>query len=431
MVDPTIGFTKDVIKDPDRFVGRFDLIRQCCHALDSPTGLIAVYGKRGVGKSSLLRQLQQMALGDYKLARLAGLSHEVPTRLRKYLTVYYTCDSTIGDAGGLLSRLCNDQDDEDGLLRLVPDKGKEVIEFSRTKEVGAGADLRVVNWGVKGTETSKYARRVPDDIVQTFRNFTSAVIVQQVKKRMGRDGLLILLDEFDMIRDKSGLGSLIKSISTPQLKFGVCGVGHDLTDLISDHHSVERLIGEGAIKVNPMSLSEAVTVLDRAEELFDGKIKIVRSVKDQVALVSQGYPYVVQLLGRECVRTANKMGVTTIDDTILKSVLSATAMGTAFPDLESMYLRAIGNSKDRQTLLHLMAASRDDDVDVYDDQFERVFLKDVRREAEDLQVKYIDQQLPRLEDARFGAVITRVPDTNGVYEFADPVFRLYVNLRKF
>jgi len=431
MIDPTIGFTSDVIRDPDRFVGRADLIRQCCHALNSPTGLIAVYGKRGVGKSSLLRQVQQMALGDYKLATLAGLSHEVPSRPKKYLTVYYTCDSTIGNAGDLLSRLCNDQEDEDGLLRLVPDDGKDIVEFTRTKEVGAGADLKVINWGVKGIETTKYARRVPDDIFQTFRNFTNAIIVQQVKKRMRRDGLLVLLDEFDVIRDKSALGSLIKSMSTPQLKFGICGVGRDLMDLIRDHQSVERLIEEGSIKVSPMSLSEAVKVLDRAEELFDGKVKIAESVKKAIASISQGYPYLIQLLGKECVMAANQRNVTTIDDDILSPVLSKIAEGEAFPNLESTYLRAIGNSKDRQVLLHLLADIEDDNVNVHNEQFERVLLKDVRREADDLQVKYIDQQLPRLEDKRFGSVIARVPDTNGIYEFTDPVFRLYVKLRKF
>ena len=83
MIDPEIGFTSDVIRDPARFVGRTDLIRDCIKSLNTPSGLIAVYGKRGVGKSSLLRQIQQMALGDYTLAKNAGLRYEVPGRPRE------------------------------------------------------------------------------------------------------------------------------------------------------------------------------------------------------------------------------------------------------------------------------------------------------------------------------------------------------------
>lgn len=149
MIDPEIGFTSDVIRDSTRFVGRTDLIRDCIKALNSPLGMIAVYGKRGVGKSSLLRQIQQMALGDYTLAKKAGLEHEIPARPRKYLTVYYPCDSMIQSGEGLVTRLCNDQDDEDGLLRLVPNDGKEIVEFSRSREVSGGADLKVVSWGGK------------------------------------------------------------------------------------------------------------------------------------------------------------------------------------------------------------------------------------------------------------------------------------------
>ena len=232
MIDPEIGFTSDVIKDPKRFVGRTDLIENCINAINSSHGLIAIYGRRGVGKSSLLRQIQQIALGDYLLAKHSGLGHLVPKRPRKYLTMYYQCDAIISNVSELLTRLCNDQNEEDGLLRLVPDDGKEIIEFTRSREVHAGADLKVINWGAKGLQSTKYAKVVPGDIVQTFRNFLNAIVTHQVKGRMKRDGLLILLDEFDIIKDKSGVGSLFKSLSTNEVKFGVCGIGRDISALV-------------------------------------------------------------------------------------------------------------------------------------------------------------------------------------------------------
>ena len=430
MIDPEVGFTSDVIRDQSRFVGRADLIRDCIKALNSPLGLLAVYGKRGVGKSSLLRQIQQMALGDYTLARRAGLSHEIPERPRQYLSVYYVCDSMIEDGPALLSRLCNDQDDEDGLLRLVPNDGKELIEFSRAKEVSGGADLKVVNWGTKGIETSKYAKVVPGDIIQTFRNFVAAIVTHQVRRRMGRDSLLILLDEFDVIKDKSGLGSLIKSLSSESVKFGICGIGHDLMDLILDHGSVERLLEQGAIHVKPMTAYESVAIIERAEELFKGALTFEQEIKQKIADIAEGYPYFVQLLGKECVAKANQYGTSNVDDVVFRSVMEDIKLGRSFPTLERAYQRAIGASEDRQLLLHLLA-EQPEEATMFDEDVGRVFLKRVRKDAEDLDISYIDQLVPRLLDANFGPVMVRVPEKPGVYEFVNPVFRLYVRLREF
>ena len=428
-VDPEIGFTADVIRDPSRFVGRTELIRDCISALNSATGLISVFGKRGVGKSSLLRQIQQMALGEYALAKRAGLSHLIPARARSYLTVYYSCDSLIKDSKDLLSRLCNDQNADDSLLRLVPNDGKEIVEFSRTKEASAGADLKVVNWGAKGVESSKYAKVVPNDIVQTFRNFVDAVVVHQVHNRMKRDGLLIILDEFDVIENKDGLGSLIKSLTTPEVKFAVCGVGRDLADLIQDHASVERLIEQGVLPVRPMPLAEAEGIIHRAAELFGGAMTFQPGIATKIAELGQGYPYFVQLVGKQCVNEANVLNSNIIDDRVLVKVLEDLRSGKAFPTLESAYQRAIGESEGRQLLLHLLA-EQSTEQSLFTDEIGRVVLKNSRQVAEELDVQFVDQLIPRLVEKKYGPILERVPERQGVYEFVNPVLRQYIRLRR-
>ena len=59
----------------------------------------------------------------------------------------------------------------------------------------------------------------------------SAVVVHQVKKRIKRVAILIILDEFDVIENKNEIGSLITSLTTPEIKFAVCGIGRYLSDL--------------------------------------------------------------------------------------------------------------------------------------------------------------------------------------------------------
>ena len=290
MIDPDQGFTSDVIRDPSRFIGRTGEIRDCAKALNSSLSLTAVYGKRGVGKSSLMRQIQQLALGDYSLLLNAGLRSHIPDRPRTYVTVFYTCDAMIKNGVDLLSRLCNDNNDEDSLLRLIPNEGKEIVEFERSKGVKLGTDLKVVSWGVHGVETSKYAKNVPGDIVQTFRNYTSAVITHQVRNRMKRDGLLIMLDEFDVIEDKSAIGSLIKSLSSEGLRFAISGIARDLHDLVEDHASIERLLEEGAIRVTPMSNEEIYGIFAAAHRLFKGAVTFQPEVIDRICILSGGFP---------------------------------------------------------------------------------------------------------------------------------------------
>lgn len=429
MIDPEIGFTADVIRDPSRFVGRTDLIRDCITAINSSTGLISVFGKRGVGKSSLLRQIQQLALGEYALAKRAGLAHLVPSKPRTYLTVYYTCDSLITNGKDLLSRLCNDQNAEDSLLRLVPDDGKEIIEFVRSKEVSAGADLKVINWGSKGVESSKYAKVVPNDIVQTFRNFVDSIVLHQVKKRMKRDSLLIILDEFDVIQDKEGIGSLIKSLTTPEVKFAICGVGRDLSDLIHDHASVERLIEQGVLSVKPMPLTESEGIITRATELFKGEVRFEPGIARKIAELCQGYPYFVQLIGKQCVNEVNAGNTNLVDHAVFEKVLNDLRTGKAFPTLESAYQRAIGNSTDRQLLLHLLA-EQPTEQSLFSDEIGRIVLKASRQVAEELNVQFVDQLMPRLVEKKYGPVLERIPERQGTYEFVNPVLRQYIRLRQ-
>lgn len=310
----------------------------------------------------------------------------------------------------------------------MPNDGKEIVEFTRSKEISAGADLKVINWGTKGVESSKYAKVVPNDIVQTFRNFVEAVVVHQVKGRMKRDGLLIILDEFDVIENKDGVGSLIKSLTTPEVKFAICGVGQDLSDLIQDHASVERLIEQGVLPVKPMPIAESEDIITRAAELFKGAIKFEPGISSKIAELGQGYPYFVQLIGKQCVNDANMRGTNIIDDGIINKVIEDLRTGKAFPTLEAAYQRAIGGSEGRQVLLHLLA-EQPTEQSLFSDEVGRVLLKQTRQVAEEMDIQFIDQLIPRLVDKKFGPVLERVAERQGVYEFVNPVLRQYIRLR--
>lgn len=429
LFDVEVGFTSAEIRDSRRFVGRTNIIRDCIKALNAPVGLIAVYGRRGVGKSSLLRQIQNMANGDYTTAKQAGLEHLIPKRPRRYYTAYYTCDAMIEDANALLTRLCNDQHPEDGLLRLVPDNGKELVEFSRSDEDSIGLDLKVVKWGGKGTDASKYARVVPGNVVQTFRNFVDSVVEANNRLFNKRDAVLILLDEFDVVKDKAGIGSIIKSMSTDRVKFAICGIGRDLVELVEDHQSVERLLEEGAIDIKPMADFEIREIFSRATQLFNGALTFEADVVERITKLSDGYPYLAQLIGKACVNRLNETQAPRVDTQVFEDVLEDIRSGSAFPTLESAYLRAVGQSEPRRLLLTILA-EQTTDVAKYNDDVQRVALREIRPLATEFEIDHVDQLVPRLIDKKFGPALVRDPDIHGAYEWVNPVLRAYVRLRR-
>ena len=314
-------------------------------------------------------------------------------------------------------------------MRLVPDDGKELMEFTRSKEGNIGMDLKVVKWGTKGIDSTKYAKVVDSDIVQTFKNFVDSIVSHQVKRKMKRDGLLIILDEFDVIEDKSKLGSVIKSLSSNNIKFAICGIGDDLIDLVQDHNSVERLLEDGAIHVGNMDLAESIQIIDKAEELFKHEITFDDEVKNSIAKYSDGYPYMVQLIGKECINKANTINTQRIDQQIFTSVLSDIKDGRAFPTLETKYQRAVGNSDGRKQILYLLASQEKDNI-LFHEDIGKIELRNVRKDAETFDIAHLDQLIPRLIDKNYGPTLVRREEKQGVYEFVNPIFRVYCQLRK-
>lgn len=117
------------------------------------------------------------------------------------------------------------------------------------------------------------------------------------------------------------------------------------------------------------------------------------------------------------------------NDIVFDGVMIDIKSGVAFPTLESSYQKAIGSSPDRQLLLHILAEQPEEEA-LFNEDVGRIFLKQARKDAGEFDVNFVDQLIPRLLDKKFGPVLRSIPEGRGVYEFINPVFRLYVSLRK-
>ena len=135
------------------------------------------------------------------------------------------------------------------------------------------------------------------------------------------------------------------------------------------------------------------------------------------------------MIGKACVIKASQLNLRVVNDHVFRRVIDDIKSGIAFPTLESSYLKAIGDSPDRQLLLHILAEQPEEET-LFSEDVGRVFLKKARKDATDFNIDYVDQLLPRLLDRKFGPVLRSIPEGRGVYEFINPIFRLYVSLRK-
>jgi Cdc6-like AAA superfamily ATPase len=252
-VTPHNAFTPaKEVQDIERFAGRTTLLDDISAALQSDGAQIVLYGQRGIGKSSLARVLGQIAISDKTaIARLSTAPH---TKI-EYLPVHITCDDSIDCVDKLLVRLLTE---DSALASWIPFK---VVEKKYVGEGGAKVGIKVVELSGKISESiTERVVEVEADIQTTFINACRAIIESGV----ARHGLLIIIDEFDRIKDKSGIASILKALGPEKVTFALVGVASDINDLIADHESVARQLTDGSIRVPPMTKEDLAEIITRA-----------------------------------------------------------------------------------------------------------------------------------------------------------------------
>ena len=202
------------ISEADRFAGRRDQIEGAYHALLTDGSNLAVLGNRGVGKSSLARQILKIASGENELLRRLEIGHQGKL---DYLTCYFACGGTIKTHEDVLSRLLTNKD---CLSDWVYDIRETVTQTSSlSPKLKVGSELIGIAGslgGIKETETQSKATVSDHSLDAVFQN----VVVEITSQKIAANGILIVIDEFDTISDPSGFASFLKGLATnaPQVK---------------------------------------------------------------------------------------------------------------------------------------------------------------------------------------------------------------------
>lgn len=397
------------ILDTIKFAGRKQYVNDAFLSLVSEGTNIAIVGNRGIGKSSLARQIINIGQGDNSLLNKLDIYNDEKL---DFLAVYIACGNAVNNTDDLLIRLLTTKDCLLEWVYEIPSAKKEI------EKIRAGVDFKIVNASGEGiSERSSESAIQSHQIDVIFQN----VIADLLKSRIAKDGILIVVDEFDQIENPTGFARLLKSLATntPGLKFCIIGVANDIQALIKEHESADRLFAGSVINLPSMTNDELKEIINNAENSVDKFITFTEEAITKMQQLANGHPYIIHLIGKQAFRTAYSNGIYSIDEAFIEETLKNIAEREADPVLEGRYKKAVASSFQREAVLKSLAACVKVDGELHTSEAYKI--------AIDHDVDNPSQYVGQLVTDDYGAEIVKVRER--YYRFKDSLFLTYAKAR--
>ena len=401
------------ITDAERFAGRGSAISDVFFSLLAEGSNIAVVGNRGIGKTSLARQVANIGSGDNAILNKVGVEFDDKF---DFLTIYMACGDQVSSTEELIERLLTSSNGLSEWIYDIPNAKKMMVDYSpkfSAKPFGVGVEFG----GSKKTETTTSPIIISHSIDIVFTNIVNAIGDANIAK----NGILIIIDEFDQISNPSGFASFLKALATnsPNVKFCIVGVAKDIQELMKEHESTDRLFAGSIIDLEPMTDEELKKIIQNAEKFIDNYIKFNEDAKDKIARLANGHPYMVHLIGKFALRTAYQKKQRNISEADINNTLRDVAERKADPVLEGKYRKAIASSPQRERVLKSMASVQDSHGEIWTTNAYKIAL--------DKGVENPSQYVGQLVTQEYGAEIEKLRER--YYRFKDSLFHAYVLAR--
>ncbi len=333
---------------PSRFAGRRDKLTDLIYALESKGVHVVIYGDRGVGKSSIARQIENISRGNNSLLKRENL------KIRKnfdFHTFYFTCDDSISSLEQLFQRLLSD-----------PSCLESYIPFSDAKKSYRTTekpkfDVKIVSLEGARERSIDKTRPIPNGDITGL--FVSA-IKNAAESCGNEDGLLVILDEFDRISSPLGFASIVKALSTVKVKFVITGISDSVHELVGDHESIGRQLAGGIVHVPPMSPNELNQIFDIAEKQLSDEFCFDNSARLFAINLSRGHPFFIHLIGKYSLILADKIGTKVVDEGLMRRAWADIAESKAAPIQEHYYRKVAGISQTRELIVKMLASLETD-----------------------------------------------------------------------
>lgn len=246
---------------------------------ENPTHFL-IDGERGIGKSSLLFNVEGVAKGKFE-------AFEDPQRLN-FITISICLDASHSYS--------------DIVRSIGAELRRQIAAREQLKEFARGAWEFLSKWEIGGV---RFRNERQDDAKDTelLEELTFAIASSLTDLGTEVDGILILVDEADKPPSGANLGSLVKLLTERlslrgcnRVCIGLAGLTALREKLRESHESSLRLFNVFAL--NPLSAEDCLIVLDRglaeAKDKNGIETKIEGSAASSLAFITEGYPHFVQ-----------------------------------------------------------------------------------------------------------------------------------------
>lgn len=386
-IDP---FTPDLpIDSPDKFSGRKDEIDSVVDSLfqlsnNQPKHTI-ITGDRGIGKSSVLTQVKNMAEGNMELINRL----EIDAGVDKFDFVCAWHDCSTDQNPSILAS---------GILNQLENKFKNIFN-------GLKLELNVAGILKVGEKDSSVA--TTSEIVEQFCN--SLTTISAKAKEKGKSGVILFFDELDRVKPDSGVATFFKLSAeklardnVKNIAFFAGGITGAIQNLEEEHGSIYRTFKDVPLpRLEKPAVSEILhTGFDKVGCAYD------ENVDQYVFDLSAGYPEPVHLLGSQLLKSDSDNYLDLQDFEKAKVEVVETLRRNKL----ASSLRAAGSGK-YQEIIAAMASYKGANIP----------LSHITRETGYEQNQY---------SANMGHLIKRdiiSQVDRGVYCFVDPLLKEYIN----
>jgi uncharacterized protein len=284
-------------------------------------------------------------------------------------------------------------------------------------------------FGIKGLG-QQIVKSIESGQIPEIDSVNRGIVILKYVAQLHSKSLVVIVDEFDRIEDRqerAKFADFLKQISDQELgtKFIFCGISTDIDSLIGEHFSAGRYISP--IELGPLSADSLWEIFGRAEVVFG--IEINREIKIRAALIADGYPYFMHLLGDSLLwnmfeAQTDIANPALFDDAIKQSVDEAEPM------LRQHYDNATQKyeSKDYHEVLWAVSAPRVFPKkwrEIYDDYY-RPMIRPLEIEGK-LSDDSFYSRILNLTKPSHGEILRT--NENGWYQFRENVVRSYVRMR--